>query len=593
MELAKAYDPSSDEQEIAGELIRDWGYLYSLRGNWMTHWTEIAQRIWPNDYYYFNNLQMLTTQGEKRTFELFDSTGLLALERFGAILDSLLTPFDSMWHLLKADDPALNKDYNTKWYFEKVNNTLWDQRYKFTSNFTAQNQNIWKSLGAYGTGAMFIDGHLSGVGLRYRNTHLSEVYLQENHQQIIDRVCRRFMLTARQAWLMFGYSNSPSIIEAAQKQPEKQFIFLHWVRPNYDRDPSRMDGKGMEFSSHYVSTEGTRLVYVKDRPKDQGYRMFPYAISRYEQALNEAYGRSPAMNVLPSIKTLNEQKKAMLKQGHRALDPTLLAHDDGIVDAFNFQPGAMNAGGVTADGRPLVIPLPTGQLQAGKEMMDEEKSLINDSFLVSLFQILTESPEMTATEVMERVREKGILMAPTVGRQKSEYLGPTIEREIEILSRQGLLPPMPKMLKQAKGQYKIVYDSPISRTQRAEGASGAVRSLEVFSQYSQMTGDQSSLDIINMHRAGPEIAEIYGTPAHWINSPQEIAQLKDKRQKQQIMQQTIQAGPAAAALAKAHASMGGQLPTHSNPTGAPAGQQPVALPTKPGRNRGTSPLGRK
>jgi hypothetical protein len=42
-------------------------------------------------------------------------------------------------------------------------------------------------------------------------------------------------------------------------------------------------------------------------------------------------------------------------------------------------------------------------------MMLEEQALIKDTFLVSIFQILSENPEMTATEVMERTREKGIL----------------------------------------------------------------------------------------------------------------------------------------------------------------------------------------
>ena len=36
--------------------------------------------------------------------------------------------------------------------------------------------------------------------------------------------------------------------------------------------------------------------------------------------------------------------------------------------------------------------------------------VINDAFLVTLFQILTETPEMTATEVIERTREKGALL---------------------------------------------------------------------------------------------------------------------------------------------------------------------------------------
>jgi hypothetical protein len=51
-----------------------------------------------------------------------------------------------------------------------------------------------------------------------------------------------------------------------------------------------------------------------------------------------------------------------LKQGHRAADPVLLMADDGIV-GMDMRPGAQNKGGVTADGKPLVHTLPTGDIQ--------------------------------------------------------------------------------------------------------------------------------------------------------------------------------------------------------------------------------------
>jgi len=58
---------------------------------------------------------------------------------------------------------------------------------------------------------------------------------------------------------------------------------------------------------------------------EEGYQTFPYAISRYVVAPGELYGRSPAMLVLPSLKVLNEEKKTVLKQGQRVVDPVLLA----------------------------------------------------------------------------------------------------------------------------------------------------------------------------------------------------------------------------------------------------------------------------
>jgi hypothetical protein len=543
-------DIANSNDELAGELIKEFGYMASLRGNWETHWTEIAQRIYPMHANLFTSGGNVQAQGEKRNFEIYDSTGIISLQRFGAILDSLLTPRNTFWHQLRADDDTLMRDKATRLWFEDTNNKLFEQRYNATANFASQNQLQYKSLGAYGTGALFIDD-LSGAptGLRYRNIHLGEVFLGENHQGIVDRVCRRFLLTARQAVQMFKERCPEDICEVAKKFPERQFQFLHWVRPNDNVEVFRKDYKGMPWSSIYVAVLSRQIV------AEGGYKTFPYAISRYEQSPNESYGRSPAMDVLPSIKTLNEQKKTMLKQGHRVVDPVLLAHDDGVIDAFNMEPGSLNPGGVSKDGRLLVQPLPVGNVQAGKEFMDDECNLIKDTFLVSIFQILTENPEMTATEVMERTREKGILLAPTIGRQQSEYLGPLIDREIDILARQGIIQPMPKMLKQAKGKYKIVYDSPITRTQKAERVSGALRTIEAFSQYAQMTNDPSLLDTINMKVAGPQIADAYGVPPSWLNTPEEVDRIRGERAKQAQMQTAIQAAPAAAGVMKAQAAI--------------------------------------
>lgn len=549
----KEITPSADQEELVGNLIKDWQYLFGLRGNWNSHWSEIAERIYPMHAYLFQNFSQLTQQGDKRNFNVYDSTGIVALQRFGAIMDSLLTPRNQFWHQIRPDDDLLLRDKATTIWFQKVNDLLFAERYAPAANFASQNQLQYKSLGAYGTGALLIDDLAGTKGLRYRNIHLGELYLQENHQGVVDRVCRHFTMEARQAVQKFGASCPENISSIAEKFPARQFFFLHWVMPRTDRDPFRKDFKGMEFASYYISVEGSKLV------AEGGYRTFPYSISRYEQAPNEAYGRSPAMDVLPAIKTLNEQKRAMLKQGHRTVDPVILAYDDGVIDAFTLEAGAVNYGGVSKDGRPLVQTLPVGNVQAGKELMDDERQLINDTFLVSLFQILVEGPtDQTATEVMERIKEKGILLAPTVGRQQSEYLGPMIDREIDILSRQGRLPPMPRLLASAKGKYKIVYDSPISRTQKAERVSGAMRTMEAFGQYAQMTQDPSILDLINMDVAGPQIADANGVPAAWMNTAEDVMKIRQMRQQQQQQQKMIEAAPAAAGIMKAQAAAGGK-----------------------------------
>jgi len=535
----------SYEQGLTEELCRDFDNLKGQRYNFENHWNEIASRIYPMHRNLFQSLLMRNMQGEKRNQDVLDSTGVIALQRFGAILDSLLTPRNSYWHLLTTDNPILKKDKKTKDWFQSVNEILFKERYSPSANFASQNQLQYLSLGAYGTGALFIDNLMGKKGLRYRNCHLSEIYLQENHQGVIDRVCRYFMMTARQTVQLFGDVTPESIKGKAQTNPEENFYFLHWVVPRKDRDPERKDFKGMEYASYYISLTEKKLL------AEGGYTSFPFAISRYYQAPLEVYGRSPAMDALPAIKTLNKQKETMLKQGQLAVDPVMLLHDDGIMDGASLEPGTFIPGAVSAEGRLLAQPLPVGRVDIGKEFMEEERKIVNDTFLVNLFQILVETPEMTATEVAERVREKSILLAPTIGRQQSEYLEPMIERELDLLSQQGKLPPMPPMLREAEGEYAIVHDSPISRTQKSEWVAGAMRSIEMALNIASQMQDPSYLDYYNFHEIIPQAAEIQGTPSSWMNSPDQVAQLRAARAQQAQTQQMIEAAPAVAGVIKA------------------------------------------
>jgi len=539
---------SKAPEEIAAEVLREFQQLSGDRTNWESHWTEIAERVMPMHARAFGQ-GMNRTQGEKRNSEVYDSTAAIALNRFAAILDSLLTPRNQTWHRLTVSDKTLAKDRRVKLYFEDATEVLFKYRYSPKANFASQNQMNYKALGAYGTGSLFIDELYREPGLRYRNIHLGEIYFAENHQGIVDKALRYFPLTARQANKKWKDKVPQRIHDQAAINPEAIFYFVHCVKPREDQDPKRADYKGMPYAAYYVSVEGQSLL------AEEGFSTFPYSISRYEQGPGEVYGRSPAMDVLPAIKTLNEEKKTVLKQGHRTVDPVILVHDDGVLDSLSLKPGAVNAGGVSADGRPLVHTLPVGNIAVGKDLMDDERAVINDAFLVTLFQILVESPQMTATEVMERTREKGILLAPTIGRQQDEYLGPMIERELDLLSRQGLLPPMPQALVEAGGEYRVIYDSPLSKAQRAEEAAGLMRTIEMTLNVVNVTQNPEPLDHFNFDIIVPEISDIQGVPARWMKDPKVVQAMRQSRAEQAQQNQDIQAAPGTAALISAASKM--------------------------------------
>lgn len=545
--------------EIAKSVVRKWSRATETRGNWESHWEEIAKRILPSYAGSFQSDLSTRTQGEKRTEEMVDATGAAALPRFASVMESMLTPRNSKWHRLVAGDKVLKRNKQVRDYLEDVRDVMFKRRYSARANYASQQFETYMSLGAFGTGAMFIDGNKRDGGLRYRASHLAEVYFLEDFEGRVDTALRRFPLTARQAVQMFDKPDDTlheKILEAAMddKKADEKFWFIHCIKPRdeiegYDKE--RRDARGMRYASYYVCERDAMLV------RDAGYRTFPWAISRYVTAPGETYGRSPAMMVLPSLKLLNEQKRTIIKQGHRIVDPVLLAHDDGVLDTFSLRPGAINMGGMSAEGRRLVDVLPTGQLAEAKELMQDERSVVNDAFLITLFQILVETPTMTATEVLERTREKGMLLGPTMGRQQSEALGPQIERELDILAEQGVLPRMPEMLAQAEAEYEIEYDSPMSRAMRAEEGAGLFRTVDWVREYVNITQDRAPLDWIDWDEAMPEILDIQAVPSRWIRGPEAVAEMRATRDQQAQMQQLTEAAPALAGTAKALASMPG------------------------------------
>jgi hypothetical protein len=553
----KARVISAREAMIVAGIKREFSQKISERSTLAGHCEEVAQLILPtskNTFFYQN----YNTPGEKKTQQQVDATGALALHRFCAIADSLVTPRNMQWHGLQGD-PYVMKDRASRLWFESTTRTVFRQRYDTNANFAAQNYNNWQSTGAFGNATMYVDKFDArwaggGRGLRYKAVPFGETYYGENHQGKVDRMIRWFRLTAYQAVQKFGIEWLPETLYAPLMQDSQTtYNFLHCVRPREDDfDPEALDQRAMKFSSFYMSIEGNCLM-----APEGGYHKFPYSVSRYDQTPGEVYGRGPAMLVLPSLKTLNAEKITFLKQGHRAADPVLLMADDGVV-GMSMRPGAQNKGGVTSDGKLLVHTLPTGDIQISIEMMQEERSIIDDVFLVSLFKVLSEHPNMTATQVIELVNEKGMLVAPTLGRQHTEYVGGLVERELDLLTDMQMLEPMPPRLREAYGAYEVTDTSPLSLAARAGEAAGFLRTVEQVRELVNITQDPSYLDRFDFDTATPELARINKVPESWMADDDKVAAKRQARAQREQAAAQVQAAPAQAALmsaaAKQHAA---------------------------------------
>lgn len=528
--------------------IQRLGALRTDRSNWDSSWEEASSLLLPayRDSFTSRGMNNLTGGGQKKTDKQYDSHAAFAAQRFSSVIESLATPQGSIWHLLKVLDKTLRRNRQVRMFFDDLSEALFSYRYRPAANFVGNSQQVYLGLGVYGNGSLYVDKPEDTKGFRYRNMHLGETYWVENHAGIVDTVYRAYMMTNRQILQRFGNATPEAIQEKVKNpgQADQKSEILHCVHPRADYNPERLDGKGRKFASVYIHVETQTLL------EEDGYYTFPYAISRYTQASGETYGRGPAQWVLSAIKVLNEEKKTLLKQGHRVTDPVLLAFDDGNLGSFSLKAGALNAGGISKDGKRLIDVLPTGNISVNEKMMEIEKTVINDAFLITLFQILLDTPQMTATEVLERAREKGMLLAPTAGRIQAEFLGPLIEREIDLLARQGLMPKMPQILIDAAVEYKIEYDNPLSRMARSEKAAGFMRALGQAAEYAKSTGDPEPLDFFDFDVAMPEILDINGAPTAWTRTIEDVQARRDQRSQAQQTQQMVAAAPAAASVMK-------------------------------------------
>lgn len=573
-----------DEQVRVAYYMNLFSQVRIRRVNFEAQWMEAASLCWPEWMNAFTYGHIISP-GVKWTQFQIDSHAAIASHRFMSIVNYILTPDNLVWSVIKPSNKDLLKDRATRIWFQDTTKVLWKERYAYPANFIGQNQQNLQCLGVFGNHGMFIEERQSlhsGQGLSYRS-EMAGIYILQNEQGIVDGYIRHFRRDARQAYQKWGGKIPPVLKAALEINSKTLFNFFQIVHPRGDWCPWEVaTPKGKKWASCYISVEGYCIL------EESGYRSFPLPYGRYMQAPEEEYGRGPAQMVLPALKTKNAIKRDFLKQAHLAGDPAYLVGDDGLVD-FKTHSGAFNYGGVNADGKPLVATLPTGNIQISEEAMKVEGQFVDDGFLVTLYADLLDDAkkqvQLSARQVMERAAEKGIFMSP-LGRQMTEYLGPMIDRELDVLSSLGKLPEFTPAMREAKGEYELVYTSMLGRSAKVQEAAATMQFLDQVGDIAQKTGDPSVMDNIELDDALKIIAEAGGVPEEVMSSAASKAAKAKARQAAQERDQRAKEMPAQAAIIKAQAiqakaqtggNIGGTL------SGVPATQMPQIPGNPPGR----------
>jgi hypothetical protein len=498
--------------------------------------------------------------GYRRYDLVYDGTAINANEELASGLHSYLTSPIERWFELGVEGDTVDTksgrfaqrgsyadDPDALEWLEVVSDLMYCSYAYPPCNVNPTLHEAYLDLGAFGSCIICQEWTYDDGGhLVFKSFPLADCYYLENADGVVDSMFRYYLMTGRQICDEFKMSVDmlKSVAPKIAKQIESRggmdrtYRMIHHVFTREDRDLAKAPVSfNKKFGSVYV-TETTHEVL-----EEQGYDSFPYHVSRWLKIAGEVYGRGPAMKCLPDIKSLNLMEKIILKAGQKAIDPPLVVPDDGFLLPIKTAPGSLI---FKEPGAGDIVPLEfKGNMQFAIEYPNQKRDYIKECFYSEWLKMMKEDKQMTATEVVDRRDEKLRLLAPMLGRQQTELLGPMITRTYFLLKGAQRLPPPPESL--AGQRMKIAYVSPAARAQ--QGVKG--QSMSAFIQdlvpLAQINPDV--IDCIDMDKMAQKYAIIRGVPRSVLRSPQEIAQIRQqKAQQQQIAQAAQVAEPASKAM---------------------------------------------
>jgi len=505
--------------DSAKQLINDFAGLREARSNWDSTWQRISDYVFP-----FRDFTTERSSGLERTQHIFDTTGPQALDELSSgIFGLTINPGIRWFNLVLVDQDANANDQNRIWLDDCVDRMLAVINSPETNFYVQGHETILELLG-YGTSCMFTRDNVRSFVASSRS--LNECYIKENNNGIVDTVFRSFKLTARQCLQEFGDTASDEMQRMAKDKPEHKFPMLHAVFPRTDRNIELMNNKNMPWASVYIDVE--RMVTLREG----GFKEFPYMVPRWMKASKEEYGRSPAMKMLPSIRTVNAMQRVILRGAQLAIAPPLVMDDDSAMSKVRFTPFAINH--VRKGSR--LEPLNVGaRPDIGYKLIEMEREQIRRGFHLHLFQI-PESDRMTAMEVAKRTQTQMQELSDKANRFHKEFARAFVIRLFNVMFRNnGFLKPPASISGQA---FEIDFISPLAVSQKASDVTAFQQWLAMIAPLAQ--SGMPVLDNLDSDVASRSLARILSVPQKFLADRGVVERIRAQRQDLQMKQMQAQ-----------------------------------------------------
>lgn len=501
------------------ELLSRRQALRTRRGLWENHWDDLSRVQLPRRLGFVTQ----TSEGDRRTEDIFDGTPMQAARALANALGSMLRPEGENWHKIRTvEDADETTDEAKEW--------LADTDERMRNAFENPKARMRQALGeadidliVLGTAVVFMGEGDSN--LLFQTLHLRDALPFFGESGNPEGMFRDRKFTVRQAIARFGLGRLSETVKQLHKNNklDEYVSFVHVVVPRNEGRADATLARNLPWADLWIELDEKNLV------SSGGFHEFPFAVPRWDTSAGEEYGRSPGMIALPDSNTAQAMGSTLLIAGQRAADPPLAVPDDSTFDAPNTMPGGLvyyDIESARAVGRIPIAPLDSGgDIPLTRAMQDDTRNQIWNAFFRDVLRLPIDRPQMTATEIIERKQELIREIGPVFGRLEPDYSARVVERPFHIMLRAGALAPIPEAL-QGRG-VRFEYQSPIKRLRQQVAA--AVAREWALEQITLGEVKPEALDLINVDALGRFSAEAKGLPHEIINGTDEVERIRQQR----------------------------------------------------------------
>ena len=505
-------------------------------------------------------------KGKKRNITVYNASPQDAARDSANGMQGSLASRALDWFRYGLSDIELEKIPEIRQWLQIATREM-DIRFK-ASNFYSCLNRVFKDAITLSNGPMFMEKSQFGDNMVCSTFHPREIFISEDSEERVNVFHRQFFLTAINAAEKFGKEMlSESLQKTVVDSPQSRIKFIHAV---YKRDDQILDReKGIPdrpWISIYVEQEATSSDKDNKPARIAGYWSKPFMYWRFEKSSDSVYGWGIGASSLVDIFALNSVTRTNMKAGQIAVDPPMIGPTGakGLI-----RTGAGGRSWVDSRHVKDVIPLIQNiNYPAGLDREERLELAIKRYFLVDFFLMLNRAEHaISPEELAEKISEKAVVLGPTIGRLEYDLLEPIHDRGFEMALTEGWIPEPPAILVDSLGDNQRIETRYIGQLAQAQQRLFASRqtsqTLAEIGPIVEVAPEE--LDHFNFGKTVVRIARSGDWPEDEIRTPEEVAQIREARQKALETQQATQ-------TANEAAKASGVAPEPGSPLAAVMGQ---------------------